>query len=87
MLSTLTASLLPEERVVPRHFDEMPGVVHGQEAGVPFTADLEAVDPAVRGDEPGRLDGLPGYRPDHMQGQVTDGAGVAEDRDIPSLVG
>lgn len=93
--SVSSLSLSGGEGVVAGDIGEVPGVVEGDDADIVAPADLEPVDPAVGGDQPGSLLGVPADRPHQVQCHEADSSGVREDgnpfalmftKDLPKFV-
>ena len=64
----------------------MARVVQGKDADVAGAADLEAIDAAVRGDEPRSLFGVAMDRTEETKRKVAYGSGVRIDRDAFALM-
>ena len=74
------------EGVVAGDLDEVAGVVYGQDADVAAAAELEAIDAAVRGDEPRRIFGAAMDGSEQVEREKADGAGVRVDGDARPLM-
>ena len=64
------------KRVIAGHSRQMTGVVDRQNTNVAPVADLEAIDAAIRRDQPGRLFRPAVDRPEKVQREKTNCSGV-----------